>query len=216
MSQLGAVTGRHAFDTARLQAHLERHLPEFRGPIEVQQFQGGQSNPTYLLSTPAAKFVMRSNRAVRQAVAVGARDRTRVSRDARARRAGHPGAMDVVAGRRRKHHRPRVLPDAARRRSHPVGTIAAGLSKAERAAIYDEMNRVIARLHTVDIERAGLSDYGKAGNYFERQIGRWSKQYHASETESVDAMNRLIDWLPAHIPPGEETTVVHGDYRWTT
>ncbi len=75
------------------------------------------------------------------------------------------------------------------------------------------MNRVIARLHTVDIERAGLSDYGKAGNYFERQIGRWSKQYRASETEPVDAMNRLIDWLPAHIPPGDETTVVHGDYR---
>jgi aminoglycoside phosphotransferase (APT) family kinase protein len=88
-----------------------------------------------------------------------------------------------------------------------------GASSVERSAIYDEMNRVMARLHTVDIERAGLSDYGKAGNYFERQIGRWSKQYRASETETVEAMNRLIDWLPAHIPPGDETTVVHGDYR---
>jgi len=88
-----------------------------------------------------------------------------------------------------------------------------GLAAAERSAIYDEMNRVIATLHTVDIERAGLADYGKAGNYFQRQIGRWSKQYRASETEQVEPMDRLIDWLPAHIPPGEETTVVHGDYR---
>jgi aminoglycoside phosphotransferase (APT) family kinase protein len=87
------------------------------------------------------------------------------------------------------------------------------VSNVERAELYDEMNRVIARLHTVDIERAGLSDYGKAGNYFERQIGRWSKQYRASETEPVEPMNRLIDWLPAHIPPGDETTVVHGDFR---
>jgi len=87
------------------------------------------------------------------------------------------------------------------------------LLPAERAAIYDEMNRVIAKLHAVDVERAGLADFGKTGNYFERQIGRWSKQYRASETESVEAMNRLIEWLPLHIPPGDESTVVHGDYR---
>ena len=84
---------------------------------------------------------------------------------------------------------------------------------AERAAIYDEMNRVIAALHSVDVTKAGLSDYGKAGNYFARQIGRWTKQYQASETETIEAMNRLIDWLPQHIPAGEDTAVVHGDYR---
>jgi aminoglycoside phosphotransferase (APT) family kinase protein len=72
---------------------------------------------------------------------------------------------------------------------------------------------VIAKLHSVDIERSGLADYGKAGNYFARQIGRWSKQYRASETEAIEAMDRLIDWLPAHVPPGDETTVVHGDFR---
>ena len=87
------------------------------------------------------------------------------------------------------------------------------VSPPERAAIYDEMNRVIATLHSIDVERAGLTDFGKAGNYFERQIGRWSKQYRASETESLDSMNRLIEWLPLHIPPGDENTVVHGDYR---
>jgi aminoglycoside phosphotransferase (APT) family kinase protein len=88
-----------------------------------------------------------------------------------------------------------------------------GVAPAERAAIYDEMNRVIAALHSVDVERAGLADFGRAGNYFARQIGRWSKQYRASETERIEAMDRLIDWLPQHVPPGEETTVVHGDYR---
>jgi aminoglycoside phosphotransferase (APT) family kinase protein len=88
-----------------------------------------------------------------------------------------------------------------------------GLAPAERGAIYDEMNRVIAALHRVDVGRAGLADYGKAGNYFARQIGRWSRQYRASETEPIEAMDRLIDWLSAHVPAGDETTVVHGDFR---
>jgi aminoglycoside phosphotransferase (APT) family kinase protein len=88
-----------------------------------------------------------------------------------------------------------------------------GLSPEQRRAVYDEMNRVLAALHSVDVQAAGLADFGKAGNYFARQIGRWSKQYQASETEPVEAMNRLIDWLPAHVPAGDETAVVHGDYR---
>jgi aminoglycoside phosphotransferase (APT) family kinase protein len=91
------------------------------------------------------------------------------------------------------------------------------MGNAERAAIYDEMNRVIAALHTVDANAAGLSGYGKPGNYFERQIGRWSKQYQASITEPIDAMDRLIEWLPEHIPPGArddaQISVVHGDFR---
>jgi aminoglycoside phosphotransferase (APT) family kinase protein len=87
------------------------------------------------------------------------------------------------------------------------------MSPAERAAIFDEMNRVIARLHKVDYTGIGLADFGKAGNYFERQIGRWTKQYRASETENIEAMNRLIEWLPRHIPSGDETSIVHGDYR---
>ncbi|NUQ01774.1 MAG: phosphotransferase, partial [Armatimonadetes bacterium] len=88
-----------------------------------------------------------------------------------------------------------------------------GMSNRERAAIYDEMNRVIAALHGVDYTAIGLGDYGKPGNYFARQIGRWSKQYRASETERIDAMDRLIDWLPGAIPEGDETSIVHGDYR---
>jgi aminoglycoside phosphotransferase (APT) family kinase protein len=88
-----------------------------------------------------------------------------------------------------------------------------GMPNAERAAIYDEMNRVIAALHKVDVGAVGLSDFGKPGNYFARQIGRWSKQYQLSQTETVPEMDRLIEWLPQHIPAGDETTIVHGDYR---
>jgi aminoglycoside phosphotransferase (APT) family kinase protein len=88
-----------------------------------------------------------------------------------------------------------------------------GMSPAERGRVYDEMNRVISALHKVDYQAIGLADFGKPGNYFARQIGRWSKQYLASETEPIPEMNRLIDWLPAHIPAGDETSIVHGDFR---
>ena len=83
----------------------------------------------------------------------------------------------------------------------------------ERRAIFDEMNRVIAALHSVDFQAIGLADHGKPGNYFARQIDRWSRQYKASETEKIEAMDRLIEWLPRNIPPGEITAIVHGDYR---
>ncbi len=88
-----------------------------------------------------------------------------------------------------------------------------GLEPAERAAIFDEMNRVIAALHKLDYRAVGLADYGKPGNYFARQLDRWSKQYRASETQKIESMERLIEWLPQHIPPGDETSIVHGDYR---
>jgi len=214
MSQLGAVTGRHAFDIDSLTSHLERHLPEFRGPVDVQQFQGGQSNPTYLLSTSTARYVMRSKPGPAAKLLPSAHAIERefhVMRALAAQGIPVPWTLLLVEDES-------VIGRAFYLMQHVEGRIfwdptLPGMSSAERAMIYDEMNRVIARLHTVDIERAGLSDYGKAGNYFQRQIGRWSKQYRASETEPIDAMNRLIDWLPAHIPPGDETTVVHGDYR---
>jgi aminoglycoside phosphotransferase (APT) family kinase protein len=88
-----------------------------------------------------------------------------------------------------------------------------GMQPASRRAIYEEMNRVLVALHQVDFAAVGLGEYGKPGNYFERQVARWTKQYRASETETIEAMDRLIDWLPANIPPGDETTIVHGDYR---
>ncbi len=214
MNQLGEVTARHDFDRARLAAYLQDHLPDIRQPLDVKQFQGGQSNPTYLLTTPNAKYVLRSKPGPVAKLLPSAHA---IEREFRVMRAlsshGVPLPRmlllvedEAVIGRAffvMEHVEGRIfweqsLPDIA---------------PAARTAIYDEMNRVIAQLHSVDVERAGLGGFGKAGNYFERQIGRWSKQYRASETESVDAMNRLIEWLPQHIPPGEETTVVHGDYR---
>jgi aminoglycoside phosphotransferase (APT) family kinase protein len=214
MNQLGAVTERHRFDTARLAAHLERHLPQFRGPLDVQQFQGGQSNPTYLLTTPDARYVMRSKPGPAAKLLPSAHAIEREFHVMRAL-ASHgipvPWTLLLVEDES-------VIGRAFYIMEHVEGRIfweqsLPALSVTERSAIYDEMNRVIARLHLVDIERAGLSDYGRSGNYFARQIGRWSKQYRASETQNVEAMNRLIEWLPGHIPPGDETTVVHGDYR---
>jgi aminoglycoside phosphotransferase (APT) family kinase protein len=214
MTQLGEVTARHRFDVERLAAHLEQHLPEFRGPLTVQQFQGGQSNPTYLLTTEAGRYVMRSKPGPVAKLLPSAHA---IEREFHVMRAlasqGIPVPWTLLLVEDES-----VIGRAFYVMEHVEGRIfweqsLPGASVAERTAIYDEMNRIIARLHTVDIERAGLSDYGKAGNYFARQIGRWSKQYRASETAKVDAMDRLIDWLPAHIPAGDETTVVHGDYR---
>lgn len=214
MNQLGAVTGRHAFDVGRLAAHLEQHLPDFRGPVEVQQFQGGQSNPTYLIATPTAKYVMRSKPGPAAKLLPSAHAIERefhVMRALAAQGIPVPWTLLLVEDES-------VIGRAFYLMQHVEGRIfwdqsLPDLDRVERAAIYDEMNRVIARLHSIDIERAGLSDYGKAGNYFERQIGRWSRQYRASETERIDAMDSLIEWLPKHIPAGDETTVVHGDYR---
>jgi aminoglycoside phosphotransferase (APT) family kinase protein len=214
MSQPGEVTERHRFDIEALAAFLAANLPGFVGPLEVKQFHGGQSNPTYLLRTPSAKYVMRSKPGPVARLLPSAHAIEREFRVMRALGAqGIPVPQvhvlcedESVIGRAffvMEHVEGRIFWEQSLPQSNP----------AERAAIYDEMNRVIAQLHTIDIERAGLSDYGKAGNYFARQIGRWSKQYRASETESIEPMNRLIDWLPQHIPPGDETAVVHGDYR---
>src|SRR4029453_14718744 len=207
MSELGAVTGRHAFDAERLEKHLQAHLPDFQGPLDIKQFQGGQSNPTYLLSTPTANYVMRSKpgpvaKLLPSAHAIEREFRVMTALTAH----GIPVPRtlllvedEAVIGRAffvMQHVEGRIfweqsLPD---------------LSAAERAAIYHKRNLVIAKLHAVDVERAGLPDFGKTGNYFERQIGRWSKQYRASETEPIDSMDRLIDWLPRKLIPDDASS----------
>jgi len=214
MSQLREVTERHRFDVERLLRYLKDQLPGFSGPLQVRQFQGGQSNPTYLLTTPEQRYVMRSKPAPAAKLLPSAHA---IEREFRVMRAlGAKGIPvpevvllcedEAVIGRAfflMQHVEGRVLWDPS----------LPGLSPSERGAVYDEMNRVIAALHSVDVVAAGLADFGRAGNYFERQIGRWSKQYRASETEPIEAMDRLIEWLPSHVPPGDETTVVHGDFR---
>jgi aminoglycoside phosphotransferase (APT) family kinase protein len=208
------VAERQRFDEARLAEYLATHVAGFRGPLTVEQFKGGQSNPTFRLTTPSGRYVMRSKPgpAAKLLPSAHAVDREYRVMDALGR-VGIPVPKmfalcedEAVIGRAfyiMECVEGRVLWDQA----------LPGMSPPERAAIYDEMNRVIAALHAVDYAAVGLADYGKPGNYFARQIGRWSKQYKASETEAIPAMDELIAWLPGHIPAGEETRVVHGDFR---
>jgi aminoglycoside phosphotransferase (APT) family kinase protein len=213
-----AVSDKHAFDVAALQAWLGQNLPGFAGPLSVEMFKGGQSNPTYKLITPSRSYVMRakpgpvakllpSAHAVEREFAVMkglygtdvpvAKMYCLCEDESIIGRAFY--VMEFVQGR--------VLWDQA----------LPGMGRAERAAIYDEMNRVIAARHTVKFAERGLSGYGKPGNYFERQIGRWSKQYVASITQPIAEMDQLIEWLPAHIPASArdegKVSIVHGDYR---
>jgi aminoglycoside phosphotransferase (APT) family kinase protein len=208
------VAERQRFDSAALAQFLRGRIDGFAGDLAVEQFRGGQSNPTYLLAAGGRRYVMRSKPAPVAKLLPSAHAIEREYRVISALgRAGIPVpatyclcedesvigrafyVMEFVAGR--------VLWD----QSLP------GMKPAERRVIYEEMNRVIAALHQVDYRAAGLEDFGKPGNYLARQIGRWSKQYQASATEKIEAMDRLIEWLPTHIPEGDETAVVHGDFR---
>jgi aminoglycoside phosphotransferase (APT) family kinase protein len=208
------VAERHRFDVARLEAYLADRIPGFRGPLSVEQFKGGQSNPTYLLGAGGKRYVMRAKPgpAAKLLPSAHAVEREHLVMTALAK-AGIPVprtfvlcedesvtgraffVMDFVEGR--------ILWE----QSLP------GVTNAERASIYDEMNRVIAALHSVEYAAIGLADFGKPGNYFARQIARWTKQYQMSETEKIEAMDNLMAWLPQNIPPGDETAIVHGDYR---
>jgi len=214
MSALRDVTERHRFDIGRLQDYLAAALPGFAGPLEVKQFQGGQSNPTYLLTTPAHRYVMRSKPGPVARLLPSAHA---IEREFRVMRA--LAAQDIpVPEMLLLCEDEEVLGRAFFLMAHVDGRVLwdpslPGMKAPQRGAVYDELNRVIAALHGVDPGAAGLADFGRAGNYFERQIGRWSRQYRASETGRIEAMDQLIGWLPANVPPGEETAVVHGDYR---
>jgi len=206
------VAPQHAFDNGRLADYFRSHVDGFVGDLIVEQFKGGQSNPTFLLSAGDKKYVMRRKPPGKLLPSAHAVDREYRVITALAR-TSVPVAksyvlcedeavigtafyvMDYVEGR--------ILWDSA----------LPEFSPAERSAIFTEMNRVIAALHSVDYPALGLADYGKPGSYFVRQIDRWTKQYRASETEKIAAIDELIAWLPANIPVGDETSIVHGDYR---
>jgi aminoglycoside phosphotransferase (APT) family kinase protein len=212
------VAESHAFDVAALEAHLQRELPGFAGPLTVEQFKGGQSNPTYKLVTPSRSYVMRSKPGPSAKLLPSAHA---VEREFRVMKA--LGGSDVpVAGMLVLCEDESVIGRAFYVMEFMDGRVLwdqslPGMGNAMRAVIYDDMNRVMAALHNVDVTRAGLADYGKPGNYFERQIGRWSKQFLASITEPIDEMHKLIEWLPAHLPAtaldNSQVSVVHGDYR---
>ena len=208
-----AVRDGFQIDEAALTRWLAGNVDGFSGPLAVEQFKGGQSNPTYKLVTPERSYVLR--RKPPGQVLAGAHA---VDREARVLtalgKADFPVAtvyglctdeavigswfyvMDMVEGR--------IFWDA----TFP------GVSQQERAACFDAMNAAIARLHLIDYAAIGLADYGKPGNYFARQISRWSRQYLEDADAGRDAnMDRVMEWLPQNIPEGDETSIVHGDFR---
>ncbi len=201
------------FDTEKLAAYLEQQVEGFKGPLAAEKFAGGQSNPTFLIEAASGKYVLRrkppgellkSAHAVdREYKAISSLANTEVP----VAKAYHLCEDDSIIGSMfylMEYIDGRVMWDPALPES----------TREQRSAIYNEMNRVLAALHSVDIEAAGLSDYGKPGNYFERQVGRWSKQYRASETETITNMEALIEWLPANMPADDgKVAVAHGDFR---
>ncbi len=206
------VADSHRFDENRLREYMEDHVEGFAGPLEVRQFRGGQSNPTYQLITPSARYVLRRKPPGKLLKSAHAVDREyRVITALHGTGFAAPRTyclcedesvigtmfyiMDFVDGR--------ILWEPMLPQYEPD----------ERGAIYDAMNSTLAALHAVDYEAIGLADFGKPGNYFARQIGRWSKQYRLSETENIESMEKLMEWLPENIPAGDETSIVHGDYR---
>jgi aminoglycoside phosphotransferase (APT) family kinase protein len=203
----------YRFDEAALDAWMQANVEGYAGPLTVEQFKGGQSNPTYKLVTPGRAYVLR-----RKPPGLIIKGAHAVEREARVLSAlglaGFPVAhvhglctddrvigswffvMDMVEGR--------IFWDA----TFP------NVARDERSDYFNAMNAAIAQLHGIDPEAVGLGDYGRPGNYFERQIARWSKQYLEDVEAGRDAgMDRLVEWLPAHIPEGDETCIVHGDFR---
>ena len=206
------VMEQHRFDEKILTDYLNEHVEGFEGPLTVREFKGGQSNPTYQLITPNKKYVLRRkppgkllpsahavDREYKVITALGTIDypvpKTHVMCNDESILGTIFYVMDMVEGR--------ILWEP----------LLPGMAPEQRRAIYAAENKAIAQLHLVDYEAIGLGDFGKPGNYFARQISRWSKQYVASETESIPEMNKLMDWLPHNIPDDDATSIVHGDYR---
>src|SRR3984885_5467741 len=193
------VAERLRFDVSRLEAYLHEHVPGFAGPAVVSQFKGGQSNPTYLVETPLRRYVLRRKPPGKLLPSAHA-----VDREFRVISAIHTQGFPVpqpvlycadeaIIGTAffvMAHVEGRVFWEAEMPASNPT----------ERAAVYDAMNASLARLHNYEPAAIGLADYGRGENYVGRQIERWSKQYRASETEKIEEMERLMEWLPAHGP----------------
>ncbi len=202
----------HRIDEARLAEYLTSHVESFSGPLTVEEFKGGQSNPTYLLTADSGRYVLRRKPPGKLLKSAHA-----VDREFRVISALYGAGFPVP--------RPYVLCED----DEIVGTSfyvmefvdgrifwsldLPGLEPDERSAIYDNVNATMAQLHNADYKALGLEDFGAPGNYFERQISRWTRQYRASETSTVEAMDRLIDWLPENLPADDSASIVHGDYR---
>ena len=202
----------HPFDTAALATYLHAQVGDPAASLVVEQFQGGQSNPTYRVTTAERRYVLRRKPPGTLLPSAHAVDREYRVMSALAA-TGVPVAKmvalcddDAVIGTAfylMEYVDGRVLWDPT----------LPGMTPADRAAHYDELNRVLATLHRVDYAAIGLADFGRPGRYIARQVARWSKQYQAGSAPPIPAMDRLIEWLPQQIPPGDETSIVHGDFR---
>ena len=206
------VRAAHRFDESLLAEYLSSHVESFHGPLTVSEFRGGQSNPTYLLDAGSGRYVLRRKPPGKLLKSAHA-----VDREFRVISALYGAGFPVP--------RPYVLCED----DGVIGTAfyvmefvdgrifweldLPGLDPDERAAIYDNVNETIATLHNTDYRAIGLDDYGVPGNYFERQVSRWTKQYRASETGTVGEMDKLIEWLPRNIPGDDSASIVHGDFR---
>lgn len=200
-------------DEAKLGAYLEQHIESFEGLISAEKFAGGQSNPTFLLTAKSGQYVLRRKPPGELLKSAHAVDReykvltALADTEVPVAHAYHLCEDDDVIGSMfyvMSFEEGRILWDPA----------LPDLDKEQRRPIHLEMVRVLAEMHNIDITAVGLTDYGKPGNYYERQIGRWSKQYRAAETHKIDAMDSLIEWLPNNIPADDgEIRLIHGDYR---
>jgi aminoglycoside phosphotransferase (APT) family kinase protein len=202
-----------ALDAVALERYLCERIDGLRGPLSIRRFEGGESNPTYRVDAQDGhSYVLR-----RKPPGVLLPSAHAVDREFRVQSALAQTGVPVS----RCHllcEDPSVIGTMFYVMDYMPGRVffdpsLPGIAPAERGAMYDELIRVLATLHGVDYEAAGLSTFGKPGNYFARQIDRWTKQYRASQTESIAAMERLIEWLPQNIPAGDATCIVHGDYR---
>ncbi|GAB5414920.1 MAG: phosphotransferase family protein [Congregibacter sp.] len=201
-------------DVDTLADYLSDKLPDFSGQLEAEKFPGGQSNPTFLLSDGDQRWVLRRKPPGELLASAHAVDREyRIMHalrdtDVPVAKTYHLCEDESVIGSMfyvMEHLDGRVFWDPK------LGEVS---TNEERTAIYDEMNRVLAALHSIDPDAVGLADFGRPGNYFERQVSRWTKQYRASETERSEAMETLIEWLPANMPEDDgQVGLVHGDYR---
>lgn len=203
----------YRFDERALERWMVQHVVGFSGPLTVEQFKGGQSNPTYKLTTPRGAYVLR-----RRPPGILLKGAHAIEREAKVLMA--LGTVNFPV--------PKVLGSCLD--STVIGTAfyvmsmiegrifwdatLSDVAAEERAAIFDAMNATMAQLHSIDYHAIGLSDFGRPGNYFERQIARWSRQYREdTDAGSNRFMNRVVEWLPENIPAGEETSIVHGDFR---
>ncbi|MEM7099456.1 MAG: phosphotransferase [Pseudomonadota bacterium] len=210
--EITAVRDAHKFDESALATYMAEHVEGFSGPLQVRQFEGGQSNPTFQLITPNTTYVMRKQPPGELLPSAHQVDREYKVMHALADTDVPVPKMFCLCEDPEVIGTKFYIMEMVEGRLFTETQLPA-LSKEERRAIYLDLARVMAKLHAVDVDAVGLREFGRPGNYYERQIGRWTKQYVAAKTEELPNMDRLMSWLPENVPAESASVIVHGDYR---